>query len=66
MVGGLIRGRCGKGRPGCGVWSARIAIEVGIIVSIFRVFLTWWGEIVLLLEEGGCGVSEEERWRGRS
>ena len=39
MVGGLAREGGGEVWPGRGRWSARIAIEVGIIVSIFRVFL---------------------------
>ena len=39
MMGGLVGGSCGKVWPGRGLWSARIAIEVRIIVIIFRVFL---------------------------
>ena len=39
MVGGLIGGSCGEIWPGYGPWSAGIAIKVGIIVTIIRVFL---------------------------
>lgn len=39
MVGGLVGGSCGEVWPGCGLGSAEIAIVVGIIVTIFGVFL---------------------------
>ncbi len=39
MVGGRVGGGCGEGWPGSGQRSARIAIEIGIIMAVVRVFL---------------------------
>ena len=65
MVGGLERGSRGEGWPGCGLWSARIAIEVRIIVTIFRVFLE--GSFICLFEVllARIGASSRHCVRGR-
>ena len=65
MLGGLVGGSCGEVWPGCGLWSAGIAIEVWIIVSIFSVFLE--GSFICLFEIllARIGASSRHGVRGR-
>lgn len=65
MVGGLVGGSRGEVWPGRGLWSARIAIEVRIIVTILRIFLerSFIGLFEVLLAR--IGASSRHCVRGR-